>query len=102
MFSLRMTFTCDTPAIPAQDLMPWVFCELYEAIRCEHNRAVWQVRVADDKVLLNPFYSGCQIQRNTRKRLGRSHALANHTALLFFCFLQFSCKVRCVSPYAAL
>ena len=68
--------------------MPWVLCELYEAIRCKHYRAVWQVRIADDKVLLNPFYSGCQIQRDTRERLGRGHALANHTALLLFCFLQ--------------
>ena len=41
--------------------MPWVLCELYKAIRCKDYGAVWQVGVADDKVLLNPFYSGCQI-----------------------------------------
>ena len=81
-------FRRNRPAVPAQDLMPWVLCEFYETIRCKHYRTVWQVRIADDKVLLNPFYSCCQIQRNTRECLGRSHALANHTALLLFCFLQ--------------
>lgn len=99
---LGTELTGHRPAVPAQDLMPWVLSEVYKAIRCKHYRAVWQVRIADDKVLLNPFYSGGQIQRDAREGLGRSHALANHTALLLLCFLQVSFKVRYVWQHITL
>ncbi len=75
------------PAVSAKNFMPRVLGQLNETIRRKDYGAVWQVRIADDKVLLDSLDSSCQIKGNTRECLWRCHALANHAALLLFCFL---------------
>eukprot|EP00982_Pelagococcus_subviridis_P009280 30917-Pelagococcus_subviridis.AAC.4 len=73
------------PAVPPQDLLAAVPGEIQEPVGREHDRAIRQRRVADEKRLLNAFHRRRHVQPLSRARVPRRvrvDPLALHDRLL--------------------